>query len=82
MRSKADEISIWRSVLLFKRAGCIAMIAAFCAALDGYRKTPLWHDSQVMKINADIARAQKSTSMAVSSQIRALSSSSLRLGRL
>ncbi|KAN0114479.1 general substrate transporter [Hyaloscypha variabilis] len=37
MRSKADEISIWRSVLLFKRAGCIAMAAAFCAALDGYQ---------------------------------------------
>jgi hypothetical protein len=38
MRSKADELGVWRSVLLFKRVGAIAMIAAFCAALDGYRK--------------------------------------------
>ena len=50
MRSKADEIGIWRSVLLFKRAGCIAMIAAFCAALDGYRKTPIWQDLRVKEI--------------------------------
>jgi hypothetical protein len=39
MRSKADEVGVWRSVLLYKRVGCIAMVAAFCAALDGYRKT-------------------------------------------
>jgi hypothetical protein len=39
MRSKADELGVWRSVFLFKRVGAIAMIAAFCAALDGYRKT-------------------------------------------
>lgn len=39
MRSKADQLSVWRSVLLFRRVGCIAMIAAFCAALDGYRRT-------------------------------------------
>lgn len=39
MRSRADELGVWRSVVLFKRVGCIAMIAAFCAALDGYRKT-------------------------------------------
>ena len=39
MRSKADELGVWRSLLLFKRVGCIAMVAAFCAALDGYRKT-------------------------------------------
>lgn len=38
MRSKADELGVWRSVLVFKRVGVIAMIAAFCAALDGYRK--------------------------------------------
>jgi MFS transporter, SP family, general alpha glucoside:H+ symporter len=41
MRSREDELSIWQSVLRFKRVGCIAMIAAFCAALDGYRKTHL-----------------------------------------
>jgi SP family general alpha glucoside:H+ symporter-like MFS transporter len=39
MRSKEDDLSIWYSALRFKRVGCIAMIAAFCAALDGYRKT-------------------------------------------
>ena len=41
MRSKADELSVWQSALAFKRVGLIAMTAAFCAALDGYRKTRL-----------------------------------------
>lgn len=46
MRSKVDELGIWRSALIFKRAGSIAMIAAFCAALDGYRKTRCWRRSR------------------------------------
>lgn len=41
LRSKADDLSIWRSVRQYKRVGFIAMAAAFCAALDGYRKIPL-----------------------------------------
>lgn len=38
LRSKVDDLSIWQSVLIYKRVGFIAMAAAFCAALDGYRK--------------------------------------------
>lgn len=38
MRSKADELSVWQSAMMFKRVGLIAMTAAFCASLDGYRK--------------------------------------------
>jgi MFS transporter, SP family, general alpha glucoside:H+ symporter len=41
MRSKADEVGVWQSALIFKRVGLMAMTAAFCAALDGYRKTRL-----------------------------------------
>ncbi|KAH8666520.1 general substrate transporter [Xylariales sp. PMI_506] len=37
MRSKADEISVWHSIRRFKAVGCIAMIAAFAASLDGYQ---------------------------------------------
>ncbi len=40
MRSKAD-LSVWQTVTRFKRVGFMAMAAAFCAALDGYRKTLL-----------------------------------------
>ncbi len=38
MRSKEDEIPIWQSIRRHKLVGLIAMAAAFCAALDGYRK--------------------------------------------
>jgi len=38
MRSKADELSVWQSVRVYKRVGVIAMLAAFSASLDGYRK--------------------------------------------
>ncbi|KIM99972.1 hypothetical protein OIDMADRAFT_166109 [Oidiodendron maius Zn] len=37
MRSKVDDLSVWQSARLYKRVGCIAMAAAFCAALDGYQ---------------------------------------------
>ncbi|KAM0550681.1 hypothetical protein ACHAPJ_008745 [Fusarium lateritium] len=37
MRSKLDDLSVWQSVLRFKRVGCIAMLGAFSASLDGYQ---------------------------------------------
>ncbi|EXL78318.1 hypothetical protein FOPG_07490 [Fusarium oxysporum f. sp. conglutinans race 2 54008] len=37
MRSKLDDLSVWQSVRRFKRVGCIAMLAAFSASLDGYQ---------------------------------------------
>ena len=39
MRAKSDDLTIWQSVLRYKRVGYIAMLAAFCASLDGYRET-------------------------------------------
>jgi hypothetical protein len=39
MRSREDDISVWQSVRRYKRVGLIAMAAAFCASLDGYRMT-------------------------------------------
>lgn len=41
MRSKADDLTVWQSVRRYKRVGLIAMAAAFCASLDGYRKASL-----------------------------------------
>jgi MFS transporter, SP family, general alpha glucoside:H+ symporter len=41
MRSKADDLGIWQSVLQYKLVGCIAMAAAFCTALDGYRESTI-----------------------------------------
>lgn len=38
MRSKEDDHDVWQTVRRYKRAGLIAMAAAFCASLDGYRK--------------------------------------------
>ena len=38
MRSKADDLTVWQSMQRYKRVGFIAMAAAFCASLDGYRK--------------------------------------------
>ncbi|TVY42986.1 Alpha-glucosides permease [Lachnellula occidentalis] len=37
MRSKADDLSVWQSVRIYKRVGVIAMLAAFSASLDGYQ---------------------------------------------
>jgi SP family general alpha glucoside:H+ symporter-like MFS transporter len=42
MRSKEDNIGVWQSVRRYKRVGLIAMAAAFCASLDGYRKASLY----------------------------------------
>lgn len=36
MKTMEDSIGIWRTVLRHKRVGFIAMMAAFCAPLDGY----------------------------------------------
>jgi hypothetical protein len=44
MRSKEDNIGVWQSVRRYKRVGLIAMAAAFCASLDGYRKAFLYFD--------------------------------------
>ena len=43
MRSKSDDLSVWQSARRFKLVSGIAMCAAFCASLDGYRNssTPL-----------------------------------------
>ena len=38
MRAKEDDFTVWQSVQRHKRVGAIAMAAAFCASLDGYRK--------------------------------------------
>lgn len=43
MRSKADDLTVWQSVRRYRNVGYIAMLAAFCASLDGYRKTPVHH---------------------------------------
>lgn len=39
MRSKEDELSVWQTVKRYRFAGTIAMTAAFCASLDGYRES-------------------------------------------
>jgi len=41
MRAVADDLSVWQSMRKYKRVGVIAMAAAFCASLDGYRKASL-----------------------------------------
>jgi SP family general alpha glucoside:H+ symporter-like MFS transporter len=38
MRSREDDLGIWQCVRRFKTVSWIAMAAAFCASLDGYRK--------------------------------------------
>lgn len=40
MRSKADDLTVWQSVRRYKFVSLIAMVAAFSASLDGYRKHP------------------------------------------
>lgn len=37
-RCQADSLSVWHFARQFKMASLIAMIAAFSASLDGYRK--------------------------------------------
>jgi hypothetical protein len=39
MRTKADDLTIWQSAKRHKRVSLLAMVAAFSASLDGYRKT-------------------------------------------
>lgn len=38
MRTKADDLPILVSLRAYKLVSLLAMTAAFCAALDGYRK--------------------------------------------
>ena len=38
MRSKLDDLSVWKSVWRYRRVGCVSMLAAFSASLDGYRE--------------------------------------------
>ena len=38
MRTKADDLPIWESVKRYKLVSLLAMVAAFSASLDGYRK--------------------------------------------
>lgn len=38
MRSKLDNLTVWKSVGRYKNVAVIAMIAAFSASLDGYRE--------------------------------------------
>lgn len=45
MRSKADDLGIWQSAFQHKFVCFIAMAAAFCAALDGYREQPILKES-------------------------------------
>lgn len=47
MRSRQDDLTVWQSVRRYKRVGFVAMAAAFCAALDGYRKTLLIYALEV-----------------------------------
>ena len=41
MRTKEDDLGVWQSVKRYKRVSALAMIAAFSASLDGYRKCQL-----------------------------------------
>lgn len=48
MRAAVDDYTVWQSVRRFKKVGCIAMAAAFCASLDGYRKPKsYWNSPQL-----------------------------------
>lgn len=37
MRTAADELGVWQTLVRFRRVGLIAMAAAFSASLDGYQ---------------------------------------------
>lgn len=39
MRSKIDDLSVWQAVKQYRLVSMLAMAAAFCASLDGYRKS-------------------------------------------
>lgn len=38
MRSKSDDVSVWKAAAQYKSITLLAMTAAFCASLDGYRE--------------------------------------------
>lgn len=78
MRSKSDDLSVWQSARRFKLVSGIAMCAAFCASLDGYRNDPRYLDMKSGKTNWHV---QKSTSMVELCQTRGSSGSSRRKER-
>lgn len=41
MLTKSDDLPIWESVKRYKLVSLLAMVAAFSASLDGYRKSLL-----------------------------------------
>lgn len=67
MRSRADGLSVWQSAGQFKMASLIAMIAAFGASLDGYRKLSRRY---LLGWGSTDRSARKSTSTAALSQTR------------
>jgi hypothetical protein len=50
MRAKADDLSVLQSMRKYKRVGIIAIVASFCAALDGYRKASLTSRSALLSL--------------------------------
>ncbi len=58
MRSRLDDLTVWQSVRRFRFVGFIAMSAAFCASLDGYRKFAIRWPSQLSGANMARCRNQ------------------------
>lgn len=56
LRSSFDDLSVWQSVRRFKYVGSIAMVAAFSASLDGYRKSGLEHHRSLMDLDGVAAK--------------------------
>lgn len=56
LRSSFDDLSVWQSVRRFKYVGSIAMVAAFSASLDGYRKSGLEHHRSLMDLDRVAAK--------------------------
>ena len=72
MRSQEDDLSVWQCALRFKRVSLIAMVAAFSASLDGYRKKQfffLFSTGDILSL-----KTQRSTSTAVLSPTKVSSS--------
>lgn len=47
MRTKEDDLSVWQSVRRYKWVSVLAMLAAFSASLDGYRKYQLGRSDHI-----------------------------------
>jgi len=37
LRTRADDLSVWNALFLYKRIVAILVLAGFCASLDGYQ---------------------------------------------